>query len=237
MKQDDIITLTITDYGMEGEGIGKVDNYTVFVPFAAKGEKVKAKVTYVKRNLVFSKLIEFIEPSENRVDYKCNRFMRCGGCNLLHLRYGEQLKIKRKNLINLLKKNTNIEIDVDDTVPSPKPFAYRNKIQLPFGTVNGKVAVGFYRRNTHKIVSIAKCFLHGDWVEKIIAIFLEFANDNNLTAFDDLTKEGLLKHLVVRNLSGKLCIVLVINGQELPYKEKLINKLDKEFLDTYLLYI
>jgi 23S rRNA (uracil1939-C5)-methyltransferase len=238
MKQDDIITLEITDYGMEGEGIGKIDEFAIFVPFAALGETVKAKVTHVKRNLVFAKLLEVITQNENRTKYECNRFMRCGGCDIMHLEYDQQLKLKRQNLINLLIKNTNIDqAVVDSTVPSPKPLGYRNKIQLPFGTVNNKVAVGFYKRNTHKIVSITKCFLHESWTEKVIAVFLEFANDNKLTSFDDFTQKGLLRHLVVRNLDDKLCIVLVINGKELPHKEKLIESLEKEFSDTYSLYI
>lgn len=237
MKQDDIITLEISDYGMDGEGIGKIDGFTVFIPFTAIGETVRAKVTFVKRNLVFASLLEIITPSEKRVQYYCNRFTRCGGCDLMHLDYSEQLKIKRQNLINLLRKNANLDTFVDETIPSPKKLYYRNKIQLPFGTVNNKVAVGFYKENTHKIVSITKCFLHENWVEDIISVFLEFANGNNLTAYDDFTKRGLLRHLVVRYIDNKMCIVLVINAQNLPYQEKLISLLDDKFFDTYSLYI
>lgn len=237
MKQDDIITLEISDYGMDGEGIGKIDGFTVFIPFTAIGETVRAKVTFVKRNLVFASLIEILTPSEKRAQYDCNRFTRCGGCDLMHLDYNEQLKIKRQNLINLLRKNANLDTFVDETIPSPKKLFYRNKIQLPFGTVNNKVAVGFYKENTHKIVSITKCFLHESWVEDIILVALEFANGNNLTAYDDFTKRGLLRHLVVRYIDNKMCIVLVINAQKLPYQEKLISLLDDKFSDTYSLYI
>lgn len=237
LKQDDIITAVIADYGMEGEGIARLGEYTVFIPFAIKGETVKAKVTYVRKNLVFADLKEIITPSDKREKYECNRFMRCGGCDLLHLNYCEQLEIKQKNVINLLHKNAKIDFPVDPAVPSPKTLAYRNKIQLPFGTVNGKVAVGFYKENTHKIVSITKCFLHGDWVERLISVFLEFASSNNLTAYDDATRTGLLRHLVARYIDGKISIVLVINGQTLPFSEKLTNHLDAAFSDAYSLYI
>ncbi|HKL73983.1 MAG TPA: 23S rRNA (uracil(1939)-C(5))-methyltransferase RlmD [Clostridia bacterium] len=237
MKQDDIITLEVTDYGMKGEGIGEIEGFTVFVPFAISGETIKAKVTHVKRNLVFAKLLEIIIPSKNRINVGCNRFMRCGGCDLMHIEYATQLEIKRQNLINLLKKNAKIDFIVEPTVPSPKQLGYRNKIQLPFGTINGKVAVGFYKENTHKIVSITKCFLHESWVEKVIAVVLEFANGNNLTAYDDFTKKGLLRHLVVRHSDNKMSIVMVINSQNLPYADKLVELLDAQFSDTYSLFI
>ncbi|HOO23442.1 MAG TPA: TRAM domain-containing protein, partial [Clostridia bacterium] len=113
LKQDDIITAVIADYGMEGEGIARLGEYTVFIPFAIKGETVKAKVTYVRKNLVFADLKEIITPSDKREKYECNRFMRCGGCDLLHLNYCEQLEIKQKNVINLLHKNAKIDFPVD----------------------------------------------------------------------------------------------------------------------------
>lgn len=237
MKQNDIIIVKIIDYGMDGEGIAKQGDFTVFVKFACVGETVKAKIAHVKKNLVFANLLEIIEKSNARAEYQCNRFMRCGGCDLLHLDYGEQLKLKKKNLENLLEKNTNVKMEIDSIVPSPKILGYRNKIQLPFGMVNNKVAVGFYKPGTHKIVSITKCFLHGEWIEKLIRVFLEFANWKNLTVYDDITQKGLLRHLIARYINGKICIVVVINAEELPFEKDLITILDKEFSDTYSLYV
>ena len=78
-KQDDVVTLTITDYGMDCEGIARIDEFVFFVPYTVKGETVKAKITYVKKNLVFANLVEVIEPSSDRVKPLCNRFGRCGG--------------------------------------------------------------------------------------------------------------------------------------------------------------
>ena len=236
-KQDDILTLDVVAYGMEGEGIAKENGYTFFIPFAIKGEKVKVKVIHVnKKNLVFCELKEILESSEMRVKPECNRFMRCGGCDMAHIKYEEQLKIKRDNIINLFRKNAGMDVKVDETVPCTTPYGYRNKIQIPFGTVNGEVAMGFFRENSHKIVSVTKCFLHGDWAEKFIKLFIAFAKDKKLTAYDDVKKKGLLRHLVVRKIGDEYCVVVVTNGEKLPHVKELTARLDEVFGDNYALY-
>ncbi len=236
LKQDDIINVKIIDLGMDGEGIGKIEDYILFIPFALIGEEVKAKVTYVKKNLVFCNLIEVITPSEDRIIPVCNRFMKCGGCDLLHLKYLKQLEWKKRSLEVLLRKNAGIIFPVDDTVACSTPNSYRNKIQLPFGMVNGKVAMGFFRENTHKIVSITKCFLHGEWAEKLINIFISYANENNLSVYDESTKKGILRHMVAREIDRQLTIVVVTNNSVLPKTDLLIKKLDSAFGANYALY-
>ena len=236
LKQDDILELVIDGYGMDGEGVAHADDNVIFVPFAMKGERVKAKVTYVKRNLVFCDLKEILRPSPLRVYPDCNRFPKCGGCDILHVGYEEQLCIKKDNIKTLFRKNVGYEPEIDDVVPSPKQLAYRNKIQLPFGTVNGKVAVGFFRENSHKIVSITKCFLHGDWVEKLIGVFLSYAEKFGLTAYDEYTKNGVLRHLVARYIGGKYCIVVVTNNCPLPHTKELVSMLKETIGEDFSLY-
>ena len=236
LKQDDILDVVIDGYGMDGEGVAHADDNVIFVPFAMKGERVKAKVTYVKRNLVFCSLKEILRFSPLRVCPDCNRFLRCGGCDMLHVKYEEQLRIKKENVKTLFRKNVGYEPEIEDVVPSPKQLAYRNKIQLPFGTVNGKVAVGFFKENSHKIVSITKCFLHGDWVEKLIGVFLSYAEKYDLKAYDECSKKGTLRHLVARYIDGKYCIVVVTNKCVLPHANDLLKMLDEAVGEEYSLY-
>jgi len=236
LKQNDIITTVISDYGINGEGIAKHQGIVVFVPYALKGEKVKIKLNHIKKNFAYATLIEIIQSSNNRIKPDCNRFLKCGGCNLSHISYNEQLEIKKQALITTLKKNTGKDLYVKDIVASPNIFGYRNKVQLPFGTVNNKVSVGFFRENSHKIVSITKCFLHGDWLEKLIRIILDFANKYNLTVYNEDRQKGLLRHLVARFIDENLCVVLVINGNKIPHVNELSDKLQKAFqyLSLYL---
>ncbi len=236
LKQDDVLVLTIDGYGMDGEGVAHADTYVIFVPFAMKGEQVRAKVTYVKKNLVFCELKEVLRPSKERVTYECNRFPRCGGCDLLHASYQEQLRIKKENVETLFRKNAGMDIAVDDVVPSPKQLAYRNKIQLPFGSVNGKTAVGFFRENSHKIVSITKCFLHGEWVEKLISVFLEYAEKYNIKAYEEGSRTGTLRHLVARFIDNKYCIVVVTNNCRLPHADDLVKMLKEAIGEDFSLY-
>ena len=236
-KQDDVVILTITDYGMDCEGIARIDEFVFFVPYTVKGETVKAKITYVKKNLVFANLVEVIEPSSDRVKPLCNRFTRCGGCDCLHIDYNKQLEIKKNHVATLFKKNTNLDVTIDDVVPSKDILGYRNKIQLPFGTVNGKVAMGFFKTGTHKIVSITKCFLHGEWVEKLILCFVEYANKYNVSAYDEGTKKGILRHLVVRHVDNQYCITVVTNNADLPNVKALINMITEAIGENFSLYV
>ena len=236
-KQDDIVKVKIASFGMDGEGVAREDEFVFFVPFALPGEEVSCKVTYVKKNLVFAELKEVLTPSASRVKPPCNRFVRCGGCDLMHLKYSDQLELKRANVANLFRKNAGLDVFVAPTVPCSTPQGYRNKIQLPFGTVNGKVAMGFYRENSHKIVSITKCFLHGEWVEKLIKVFVEYAQKYGVSAYDDLTKKGVLRHLVARNIDDKYCIVVVTNNSDLPKKKELIDMLRNAIGDDFSLFL
>ena len=236
LKQDDVLLLTIDGYGMDGEGVAHADDVVIFVPFAMKGEKVRAKVTYVKKNLVFCELKEVVTPSPLRVLPDCNRFPRCGGCDVLHIDYAEQLRIKKENVETLFRKNVGWVPQIDDVVPSPKQLAYRNKIQLPFGTVNGRTAVGFFKENTHKIVSITKCFLHGDWVETLIKVFLDYAERFSVPPYKEETRQGVLRHLVARCIDGKYCIVVVTNNCALPRPDVLVKMLTEAVGEDFSLY-
>lgn len=236
MKQGDRLTLDIIDYGSNGEGIAKVDGFVVFVPFSIIGEKVNVRIIYVKKNFANAVLEDVIIPSPNRVKPPCNRFTRCGGCDMLHMSYDEQLKLKHNAVVNTFCRNTNGEYNIEPCVPSPLVLGYRNKVSLPFGIVDGRVALGFYREGTHKIVSITKCFLQGEWIEPIIDSVLSYATELSLTVYDELSGKGLLRHLVVRKMSDFYTITVVATAK-LPKIELLIKKFDCFIKGQYALYL
>ncbi len=235
MKQGDKLTLTICDYGNNGEGIAKHEGCVVFVPFAIKGETVLARIKYAKKNFANAELIKVTNPSPLRVKPPCNRFARCGGCDIMHIDYDEQTRLKQQALATTMRKNYKREVAIEQCVKSAKIFGYRNKISLPFGIVNGKAALGFFGEGTHKIVSVTKCFLHDEWAERLIAALLEYANGNNISVYDEASHTGILRHAVARYIDGKISIVLVINADNLPNQDGLTALLDKQF-DNYALY-
>ncbi len=229
LVQGTYIDVDIVDSGISGEGIAKVGGYVVFVPFAIVGERVKIRIEHVKKQYAHAVLIEVITPSPYRRKPVCTRFFRCGGCSMLHVEYAKQLEIKKKALLSTLYKNTHVEYTVDDVVPSTPEYPYRNKLTLPFGLTEGKVSLGFYRQNSHKVVSTLKCFLNGDWAEDLIAVILDYARRYNLTVYNEESGKGLLRHLVARYLDGFLSVVLVINGDSIPHQAQLIDSISEKF--------
>lgn len=229
-RQNITLELDISDHGMNGEGVAKYGDYTVFVKGALKGEKVRAKVTFVRKFTAYAETVETLTPSPHRVKPPCNRFGRCGGCDLLHVDYAEQLKIKKDALERTLRKSVSLDCDVEDVVPSP-PFGYRNKLQLPFGTVeNGRRTVlGFYMEGTHKVVPIGKCFLNGDYSEKLIKAALSWAIEGGISVYDERLGKGFLRHLVARKSGEHLDVTVVGNGTKLPQAAELYKKLSEEF--------
>lgn len=236
MKQGDKLVLDIIDYGSNGEGIAKQDGFVVFVPFSLVGERVKARITYAKKSFATAVIEEILVKSPKRIEPPCNRFEKCGGCDILHIAYDEQLRLKKKAVENTFSKNYKHPFVIDECVPSDYVLGYRNKVSLPFGIVNDRVAVGFYREGTHKIVSITKCFLQGEWIENIIKAVLEYANDLKLSVYDETTSKGLLKHLVTRK-SGEYYMITMVATDFLPKKELLINKLNEYIGNNYTLYL
>lgn len=236
MRIGDIIETDIDGSGMNGEGVAHVDGFAVFIPYTLIGERVRAKLTLVKKNFAVGKVIKLLNKSPQRVNPICPQFFNCGGCDLMHINQELHKNIKRDNVINTLRKTAHIQPQVDETVCVGDALYYRNKVQLPIGLVDGKVTLGYYKEGTHTLVPFSKCYLHGDWADKIIDCFLAFANRNRLSVYDERSGKGLLRHLVMRNLNGAICVVVVVNGDRLPNYDRFITELEKYF-DNFSLFI
>lgn len=232
----DIIQGIVTDFGSDGEGVIKPDGYPVFVPYAIKGEEIRARITYVKKDCVFGEVTEIVTPSPDRIKPLCPYFGKCGGCDLQHISKALQLEIKRDSVKNALKKIAGIDMEV----PLPvrlNDWEYRNKLSLPFA-YNGRskrVSLGFYEKRSHKVVPMKWCPLHGDWAGKLIAAVTEWANEYGISVYDETTRKGLLRHIVARFLDT-LSVTVVINGEKLPKIAELVQKLQVQF-DDFTLYI
>lgn len=220
--------------GSNGEGILKNGDYTVFVPYALPEEKIKYKVLKVKKNICFAKITELCVPSEERVRPKCPVYEKCGGCQLQHLKYKHQLILKRKIVKDCLSKIAFLDEKVMPTVPSELEYGYRNKLQLPIRTEKSGIAIGFFAQNSHRIVQINDCPIQPWWCGKIIKIIRKYIDVFDVTAYSEESKCGLLKHVVVRDVDGKLIITVVINGNELPQANKLADLFSTEFSEFSL---
>lgn len=237
MKNGDKILSEIVGFGMDGEGVAKVDGMPIFIPMAVKGDLAKVQIVHLKKDYGFGKLIKVVRASELRAKPICPVFGLCGGCDVQHISAQAQLDFKKEKIENCFRK-AKLEIAVDDVVFG-ETFHYRNKLQIPFGEENGRVVCGFYKKNSHEIVPIQQCFLQGEWSTKLISIVTAWANgdcgNRKISAYNETSESGILRHMVARFVDGFLCLTLVINADSLPEKDALCALLSSEF--EYNLYI
>ncbi len=222
----------IIDNGYEGEGIAKIDNLTIFIPGAIKGEKVKILIVKVLSSHAFGKIIEIIDKSEFRQDSDCLTYKRCGGCNLRHIKYEQTLKIKQNAVQSLVNKTLKNKIRVRETVGMKNPFYYRNKAQYPLGIdKEGEPIIGVFANRTHEVVPIKKCLIQNPQSEEIAKYILKFIKENKISIYNEKTGKGLFRHIVTKVgiRTGQIMCILVINGKNIPNEKQLIDKLIEKF--------
>lgn len=235
-KGDENILIEINDLGFKGEGIANTEGKTVFVPFALPGEKVSAKVVFQKGNICFARAKKIVVQSPDRVEPPCPVFGECGGCDLQHMSYGKQLELKREIVRRNIKKIAGIDVDVSPTVQSPLQYNYRNKLVLPLSKRKGKLVTGFYKEGTNEIVDTLSCPLHPLWADTAISILRQFMEKYAVKPYVAEEKQGLIRHLIARKIGDKMTVTVVLNGNDLPHKEKLLEML-KEALGEVALYL
>lgn len=224
--------VTISDYGYEGEGIAKIDNFTVFVKDAMKGEKVKILIVKVNTSHAFGKVVEIITPSNKRQEADCNTYKRCGGCNLRHIKYEETLNLKRNIVQNLIDKTLEEKVIAKETIGMEKPFFYRNKAQYPVGyNKNGEIITGVYAARTHEIIELKSCAIQMPISQEIAKFIIDFMKQNKITAYNEKTGKGAIRHIVVKvglHTNEVMC-VFVTNERKILKEEKLVEELRKSF--------
>lgn len=236
MQKNDLVTVAIEDIGVGGEGIGKVDGYTLFIKDAIIGDVVEAKIVKAKKNYGYARLMNIVTPSENRVEKPaCPMARRCGGCQIQEMKYGAQLAFKEGKVRGNLERIGEVPTELLDKVMQPivgmeEPFHYRNKAQFPIGTdKEGHIITGFYAGRTHSIIPNTDCALGVAVNQKILEIIMHFMENNHISAYDEEKHKGLVRHVLIRYgfKTDEIMVCLVINGEKLPHAEKLVDKLCK----------
>lgn len=185
----------ITGFGSEGEGVAKVQDFTIFIPRAIKGEKCKIKVVKINKNFAFGKLIEVIEPSPHRKEPICNIYNQCGGCQIQHLSYEGQLEFKRQKVQDVMKRIGKIDVEVKPVIGMTNPYRYRNKVQLPVGMENEEISIGFYAQRSHRIINIDNCHIQEEVGDKVISITKDWIKKYNIETYHEETHKGIIRIL------------------------------------------
>ena len=210
VKKNDELIVDIIDYGANGEGIAKINGYTIFVLGALKGEKCKIHILKVLKTHAFAKVIQIIEKSSKRVEPDCRTFNKCGGCDLRHIAYSETLKIKQEKVQNLVNKMLKNKVKVNETVGMENPTFYRNKAIYP---VTQDKKVGIFAKRSHNIIPINECKIQTKISQEISKYILDNWKDS---IYDEETGKGLLRNIMVREgfKTDEIMLVLVQNGEK-----------------------
>jgi len=238
MQKNEIVKVKIEDIGVGGEGIGKVDGYTLFIKDAIIGDVVEAKVMKAKKNYGYARLMNVLTPSKDRVEEPvCSMARKCGGCQIQEMKYPAQLAFKEAKVRGNLERIGEVPTELLDQIMHPavgmdgegmQPFRYRNKAQFPIGTdKDGRVIAGFYAGRTHSIIENTDCALGVEVNEEILNCILDFMEEFKIPAYDEVKHKGLVRHVLLRYgfKTDEIMVCLVINGKTIPHCHDLVGRL------------
>lgn len=233
VKLDGIYEAEIIGLNHDGEGVGRVHDFTLFVRGALPGERVRVRVLHLKKKYGYAELLEILQESTDRVESPCSLYNECGGCQLQHLSYEGQLRHKRQVVVESLERIGKLKVLPDDgvivhpTIGMSDPWRYRNKAQVPIGEMEGGLVGGFYARGTHRIIDMDKCLIQHEENDRVVRIVKELGRELGIRAYDEATGEGLLRHVVVKigYHTGDVMVVLVTNGRKIPHVDAWIEGL------------
>ncbi len=228
IKKNEIYNITITDIGTHGEGIGKIDGYTLFVKNTLPQEEVKVLVLKTNKSYGYAKALEILKPSPYRVKPACPLSERCGGCTLQHLDYNAQLLQKQNKVKQNIARIGGFEnIDVLPTIGMDNPYHYRNKAQYPVSSDKNGIKIGFYSLGSHKIVDTDNCLIGSRSDCEILKALRKFIESTGLTTYSEETGKGLIRHILIRSgyYTNEIMVCLVVNSSSFKYKNQLISAL------------
>lgn len=223
-----IYSLEIVSLGHSGEGVGKYEGFTIFVPHALPGETVEVKITEVKKNYAKGKLKAILKPVASRSEPKCPIYYECGGCQLQHVSYDEQLVLKRQTVVDAVTRIGKLtDVIIHPTIGAKDSWYYRNKMQFPIGTVNGKIAVGCFAQGTHTIINTEHCFIQHNANNTIAQAVQQIITELGISTYDEYTGQGIMRHVLGRvgTATDDVMVVLVTATNELPQQERIIAEL------------
>ena len=211
--------VTIKRIGINGEGIGYYKKQAVFIPGTLVGEEVVATCTRVAGGYAEAELVRVKKKSRHRCQPACEVYGQCGGCQLQHMTYPEQLRIKRDAIWQAVDRYTNLdpeELDIRPTMGMANPYNYRNRAQMPVGYDEDGVMVGFYSMNSRELVNVTDCEVQYEEINKVVNHAVDLLDDYKVFAYAPKTKKGTARHIVVRRgyRTGEIQVTFVLANKD-----------------------
>ncbi len=227
LEKSKIYETVICDYTAQGQGVAKIDGCAVFVPNAIAGERCRVQIELVRKTWAAGKIVEILEKSPLRIQRQCPISAKCGGCDFHHMDYAEECRLKADRVCQALNRIGGEALEQLPLLSAPTCEGYRNKAQYPVASQKGRVYAGFYKAGTHQVVETPRCRILPEETDRVKEIVIDYVNQYGISAYDEKTATGLLRHIYVRRgtLSEELLVCLVVNGRKLPHWERLVQRL------------
>lgn len=231
VKKNQIIPLHIIAMSSDGTGLGRYENFAVFVPFTAVGDRITAQIVKVSKNYAYGILREITEKSPDRIENDCPAFLRCGGCSYRHISYEAELREKQNAVYHNILKFSGQTPEFSPILPSPVVDGYRNKAQYPVRRgESGEILIGFYAKRSHRIIPCDSCALQPEVFGQIAATVKEWMAENNVQPYEETTGNGTVRHLYLRiSGNGSVMVCLVVNGSGLPKSESFVSAITHRY--------
>ncbi len=225
---DHTYIVSVHGMGTSGEGVGRIDNFTIFIPFALPHEVVECQIQVVKKNYATARLIRVIEPSKERVEPMCDIYGNCGGCQLQHISYHGQLDLKTQKVKDMVERMGHMCPDVvQPTLGPTTPWHYRNKMQMPVGGTIDAIRMGFYATGSHDIVQGTSCHIQREENNQIAQVCYDIACQLEIEPYNETTGTGVLRHIVGRIGHDAWMIILVTATSTLPQVDTWVSMIRK----------
>ncbi len=227
------IELEIIDLTENGDGVARFEQKIVFVHGALVGDIILAEVISEKKKYIKAKIIKVIKASKDRIEPPCNYAYKCGGCSIMQLDYDTQLTYKTKFVNDALTRiGGQKDYQQYPIVSMTFPYYYRNKAIYPFAEIGGKVELGLYQKATHKLVPINTCMLQHDENRLIISVVKDWANQYNISVYDEKNRKGILRYLMIKTTATNQHMVgIIVAADKLPFQTQLIKALENLSID------
>ena len=212
LKKNDIITLEITGMTNEGNGVGRYEGITVFVPLTAVGDVIECHIVKIQKSFCYGIVKRIITPSEKRCDDGCTSFTKCGGCSFRHFSYEEELRIKEDFVKSSFERIGKIFVQHEPILGADRIERYRNKAQYPVAQQEGKAVCGFYSRRSHRLIAFDDCVLQPEIFGHIAKEIINYLNNNSIPAYDEESGKGLVRHIYIRRgeHSGEIMVCIIV---------------------------
>ena len=222
-KKNEIHPLRMEGYGSAGEGVARLDGQAVFVKGALAGELCQVQLLKVGKSAAWGRVAQVVEASPGRQAPDCPQYPKCGGCQLRHMTYAEELAFKRQKVQDALRRIGGWDGEVTVIHGARDPFRYRNKIQFP---VAEGPRVGFFRARSHDVIDAPDCLLQPLPATRLRQAFRDWMAEHHIPAYDEKAHQGLIRHFYVRvNRRGQSLCAVIANGTALPRQKELIDAL------------